>query len=148
MLLALGALAIREGIRLAMTMRQPGFYDVVGPDRYLLIVGSALILIGLIHIGSERERRKIQGWGEKDQSLTQVLWIVGGLALYVALIPVLGYLSASVVFFLLVMRVLGLSSWMVNGVLSVLMALVFQFIFGKLLGVILPPGILGIWAGL
>lgn len=148
--LIIGLVNIAESLRLTLTMRQPGIYDVVGPDHYSFIVGLALITAAIIYLfvhprqtSTGKRRESNEGTGE-GSGLVKVVGIVGILALYAILIPAIGYFLASIVFFCLILKTLGLSSWILSVILSVGMTLIYQLTFGYFLGVILPKGFLGL----
>lgn len=148
--LVIGLLNIAESLRLTLTMRQPGIYDVVGPDRYSFIVGFALVTAAVSYIFSQRKQtsnvkeRKSNEEKKEKSGLVKVVGIIGILSLYAILIPTIGYFLASVVFFFLMLKILGLSSWILGIILSVGMTLIYLLIFGYFLGVILPKGFIGL----
>ncbi len=70
--------------------------------------------------------------------------MLGGLVIYGILIPLVGYAPATLVFFILIFRVLGLRSWWAGIGLGLVLTLIFQVLFGHFLGVALPRGLLNL----
>lgn len=149
-LVGLGLMSIVEGIRLATRLRQPGFYDVVGPDRYAIGIGFLLVVTGAIYVFSQVKEKPaikeptVDKEGEDKETLVKVVGTVGVLALYAFLMPIIGYFLASTVFFVLVSKILGAKSWLFNIIYSVAVTGICQLIFGNCLGVILPQGYINI----
>lgn len=149
-LVGLGFLSIIEGVRLAIRMRQPGFYDVVGPDRYAMGIGFLLVVAGAIYVFSQMKEKRVikepaaDKEGEEKKTLVKVVGIVGVVVLYGFLMTIIGYFLASIVFFVLVCKILGVKSWLFNIIFSVAVTVIYQLIFGNFLGVILPQGYINI----
>jgi len=147
--LVIGLVNIAEGLRLSFSVRQPGIYDIVGPDRYSLVVGFALVATATIYILAHHKQKpeskepKMDDEGEGKNGSVKVVGIVGILTLYAILIPTTGYSLASIVFFLLILKILGVSSWIFILILSIGMTLVYYLIFACFLGIILPRGFMG-----
>lgn len=145
-LVGLGLISIIEGLRLGSRLRQPGFYDVVGPDRYAIGIGALLVISGIIYFLSQLRRRTVtnepiaERGNEEKGMLFKVIGIVGILVLYAVLMPIVGYLLASIIFFLLVFKIFGVRSWRSNIIYSVVITAIYQVVFGNFLGVILPQG--------
>lgn len=146
-LVGMGIMAIIECVRLAIRVGHPGHHDVLGPIGYALIIGIFLLITGVAYLfsqGREKPVIKEPAAGKESGALLKVAGVVGILTLSGFLMTIIGYLLASVVFFVLVSRVLGVKSWLFNIIYSVALALIFQLIFGNLLGVVLPQGYIDI----
>ncbi len=66
------------------------------------------------------------------------------LALYILLIEIVGYLIASPIFFLLLFRILGITSWLRNLGLSIVCSILLYIIFVHWLAMVFPRGIFSI----
>lgn len=144
---ALGALSLIEWVRLTVTVRPQGTYDIFGPDRYQLLVGLALILMGILYFFREQRvpptspPSRSMGGTQSDSFKRRAAGSVVAIVVYASLMDILGYLLSSAVFFLLIFWCTGLTrSWSLRLVLSVLFAVVFELVFGRFLGVVFPRG--------
>ena len=143
----IGLVNLAEGLRLKITMRESGLYDIVGPDNYALVLGFAFVITSIIYVVQGEQKSniresKLDEESEVKGNWVQVTCIVGVLLLYAILIPTIGYLLASIIFFLLVLIIMGLSSWIFGFIISVVMALIYYILFCYLLGVTVPRGFL------
>lgn len=147
-MVAVGALSIVEGIRLILK-GELQTYDALGPGFYSIAVGSVLILIGLVYFVSERKRvigaakiaRAPRPVGMTDYKKTMVGMVVAMIA-YILLMDLAGYLLATVVFFLIINRIVGFRSWLANLGVTALMTAAFYLVFVSWLGIIFPRGLL------
>jgi hypothetical protein len=72
------------------------------------------------------------------------MFVSGVLAFYVFGLPTLGFLTATALFVLVLLRVLGGFSWARAGVMAGAIAVASQVVFRRWLGMPLPPGLLGL----
>jgi putative tricarboxylic transport membrane protein len=133
LLLALGALAIVEALRLRD--------DWQGARLMPAVVGAVLVLLGVAHL--VRPATGAVAWPDAAGARRIVL-VFGALALYVAALPVLGFLPATALFVLAIVRLLGSYSWPRALVLTVLIAVASHVVFKHWLGMPLPVGLLGL----
>jgi putative tricarboxylic transport membrane protein len=68
--------------------------------------------------------------------------MVAGLAVYSVVLDPLGYILSTLFIAAITLRILGVLSWKVIGVSSLVLSVSVYFIFTRLLGVELPAGIL------
>ena len=142
LLLMLGLVGIAESV-LLLSSKNPRFHqDSLGPGGYMIIVGFLLAVVGLIHIISGRRENSIMEKQVKYGERLQVLRIITILAVYSLLIGITGYLLATLVFFFLILRVLGFRSWITTLILTVVFSMSAYVIFVRLLGMIFPEGII------
>jgi putative tricarboxylic transport membrane protein len=143
-----GVLSITDGTRLVFK-EELQTYDVLGPGFYSVAIGSVLIIIGLIYFVSERKKvlstakkpAVSQPLGTGEYKKTMVGMIVVMIA-YILLMDLVGYLLATVVFFLLINRIVGFRSWLTNLGITALMTATFYLVFVSWLGIIFPRGLL------
>jgi putative tricarboxylic transport membrane protein len=134
-----------EGIRLTKATSRVT-QDVMGPGTYIVVLGGLLILGTLIHIASysvhilRLKKKHLEEPHEREASFT-VLAMVGIIALYAVLIQFLGYLIATVIFFLLMFWAVGIGSWGKNVALTVILSAVYYLVFVHYCSVIFPRGI-------
>jgi hypothetical protein len=132
-LIALGAMSVFEALRVRD--------DWLGARLAPAAVGVALALLGVAHLlrpGLERP-----AWPD-PAGRGRVLFVFGALVLYVAGLPFLGFLPASALFILVLLRALGTFSWAATIGLAAAIAIASHLVFRRWLGMPLPPGILGL----
>jgi putative tricarboxylic transport membrane protein len=136
-LLFVGAYIFVDGIRL-MGLKGVGQMDVFGPGRYSLMLGFLLIILGPAYVVLYCRERLVK----KYESRMQIVKTIFVLCLYLFLVNFIGYLLASMVFFLLMFRVSGFKSWPIILSLSVGISILFHLLFVSLLGMMFPSGLL------
>ena len=145
----MGMLSIVEGIRLDVIERIQ-MYDVLGPGNYNIGVGLLLIIVSVVYFLSFRKKRQDKG-KRKDTEVQEkgyrrkMINIFVILGAYIVLIYGFGYLFATLVFFLLINRVVGFRAWLINGGISLGTSLAFYLVFVYGLDMIFPRGVLFEW---
>ena len=134
-LILIGTGVIIGSIRLNVgtpTNPQPGFFPFLGG---FILVGLSLTL--LVY-GWRGHGKGIEAFGEVQRPAI----LVGAMGVYVAILDRLGYVPATLLIALVILRVLGVKSWKVLGLASVLLAGGTYLLFARLLGIELPAGVL------
>ena len=134
-LILIGVGVIVGAIRLTVgtpTNPQPGFFPFLGG---LVLVGlsSVLLVYGWLGHG-----KGIEAFGEVQRPAI----LVAAMAVYVGVLDRLGYVPATLLIALVILRVLGVKSWKVLGLASLLLAGGTYLLFARLLGIELPVGVL------
>jgi putative tricarboxylic transport membrane protein len=145
----LGILSIIEGIRLTV-MERIQMYDVLGPGKYNVGVGILLIIVSLVYLASFRQERKDKKETDeadiqKNQYRKKMVAMFAILAVYITLIYFVGYLLATLIFFLLINRVVGFRPWLLNGGMSIGISVAFYLVFVHELDMIFPKGVFLEW---
>ena len=130
-LLLLGALALIEALRLRD--------DWMGARLMPALVGATLVLLGVAH---SRLPATAAAWPDAA-GLRRVAGMVGLLVLYIALMPTLGFLLATTLFALPLVRTLGTWSWPTTIATTLAIAVSSHVVFKHWLGMPLPWGLLG-----
>ena len=147
----LGILSVAEGVRL-VNKETLQTQDVLGPVYYSVGVGVFLLVVGLGYFFSQR--KKIAGVVKAtpaaapaaDAGYNRTMFgMIAVMAAYILLMDVAGYLLSTAVFFLLINRIAGFRSWLVNLGVSALMTAAFYLVFVEWLGIIFPRGLLADW---
>ncbi|MCY4077963.1 MAG: tripartite tricarboxylate transporter TctB family protein [Acidobacteria bacterium] len=141
--LALGLFAISAAYLAAATAiaAPEGGYATVGPRAFPLAIGIGLAAVALrIGIRPEPLGDPAPGadWRAAGPSVVCFL-------LYAVLLEPAGYLPATTAFIAVEARLLGSRRWRRDLAASVLVAASIYVLFGSLLGIRLPAGILGGW---
>jgi putative tricarboxylic transport membrane protein len=150
--LLFGAVSIWDGLRIGKALRARGTLDLIGPDRYLIGVAVLLLLVGaLLVVSGLRSRRSPRPAGSPapivagdEPKGNAHLWLLAALILYVSLLPVLGYLVATVLFTAAVSRIMGTVRWTSIVAGAVVLTAVCYASFLWIADLPLPRGMLGI----
>ena len=135
LLFLIGGGAIVGAIRLKVgtpTEPQPGFFPFLG--------GVCIIFMASIIF--------VQGWlgrskvGADFGAVQRPALLVGVLALFIVGLDLLGYIISTPIIVAVVMRLMGIKSWRVLILTSIVLAFGTYFLFDKLLGISLPLGLL------
>ena len=143
LLVALSLVGLAESLRLIFNKDTQMQYDLLGPGNYVLMVSIGLLVTGLIHIqhhlgeGESIEKEKTS----KGMRIRLINSFVA-CAIYLILIDLIGYATATFVFLMLMFRIVGIKSWPYNFLLSVSLSLVSFMVFAKYCRMVFPRGIL------
>jgi hypothetical protein len=141
-IMVVGLLSIAEGIRLVVGEKIQ-LYDVLGPGFYNAGIGLILTILGILYFISQRgknlnEKKK----GTSREYRVKMLSMIVIMAVYIALIDLVGYFFASIPFFLMINKVAGLRSWLTVVIVSLAMTISFYIIFVTWMGTVFPRGVL------
>lgn len=148
---AIGVFSIQDGVRLSAAARREGVFDLIGPDRYIMVIGAILIMIAIAHVANAFITRRVipaDGPGVDDAAVENKFGVLVSLtaafAGYAIFAPLAGYAATTLVFFCVTYFIMGVRGWL--GVLgaSIITAAVFVLIFSVLSSMPLPRGILGL----
>ena len=139
--LVMGLIGIAEGVLMIKGQDPRIYHDLLGPGRYLIIVSIALIISGGIYTIHHRKSLAEGKLWEGKETLRAVQ-VIAILAISLLLIEIIGYFGATLIFYLLVLRVLGIRSWLQNIILTVVFSIIFYILFVWGCGMVFPPGIL------
>ncbi len=149
LVLIIGLIAALEGIRLAIQPKAPWMiYDAVGPGLYLLALSIGLLIVGIAHIISQYRKNQsrrnvlVEGTSRNPSMKMQLLVMIAAQAVYIALIDIIGYAPASVVFFLMEFRIVGIKSWPLNLLLSLGLATIYYVVFITFCDLVFPQPML------
>ena len=142
-LLASGLIGVADGLRLVVFKNPASVEDFTGPGRYLFVVSLLLAVVGAFYLAvMRRVPEAAHESAVEDRSSDRTLVaIVAVLGLYILLIDFAGYFLATLIFFPLILRVLGLKVGVRMALIAVAMGLSFYLLFVRLFGMSLPRGI-------
>jgi len=136
LLIGLAAAGTWEGVRL--TQEELVTPEPLGPGWYLFAISVALMVCALAYLVSSRGRATAAKKPDDSSRFGPVARTSVLLVLYPAVIPLISYPIGSLVFFVLTLRVFGVSSWVKCTLIGIAFALSFQFVFADLGGLLLP----------
>jgi hypothetical protein len=129
----IGSIRLRIGTPL---MPQPGFFPFLGG---ILLVGLSLVLLVQGWLGRSRtSRQPREAFGEWRRPLILIV----SMSLYTAVLEALGYVLPTIALAAIILRVLGVTSGKVLVLASAGLSIGTYYLFGRLLGIELPTGIL------
>lgn len=140
----ISAVSFWDGYRIATTLRRPGVYDGLGPDRYLIAVGIIILLLGIALIvqgSSEMRESKMQSTEEPGSN--RHFWLLGAVCAYAMMIWLFGYAISTFAFFVAALWIMGQCDWRWNLSSAVALTVAFVLIFEHAADISLPKGIFG-----
>jgi Tripartite tricarboxylate transporter TctB family len=141
--MSLGTVSLADGWRISQEAREAANFDAIGPDRYLLALGLLMLGTGLWRLLRPGESEPQPGQSAVGAPASMALHVVltlGALAAFVALIPVLGFSLAAVVFLAAQLQILGGWPWWKNAAAAAVIGLAFHATFVWLADMPLPRG--------
>jgi len=150
-LLVLGAIGLWGGLSSYLGMDARMQSSWLKPGVYVSVLSAGLMLTALAYayLGfratspAPREAIREVGVAASDAesgSSGRVLAVFGIVAIYAFLIPLLGYVLATLFFLLAQFRTLGVGSWRLNAVISLAVTALFYVIFIHYGGLEFPRG--------
>ncbi len=142
LLVAISLVSLAESIRLVIYRDPQMMVDWLGPGYYLLVMSIGMLVTGVIHIYHHRKEQSIAKEETSKEMRVRLIGSFVACALYLILINVIGYLIATIIFFILMFRIVGIKSWAYNIVLSIVVSVAYYVVFVKGCDMIFPEGIL------
>ena len=139
---AIGLVSLLESLRLISYEDPPLVRDLLGPGYYVLLMSLGMLVTGIIHIYHQRKEHAVAKEETNKEKRIRLFGSFLTCALYLVLIDLIGYLIATIAFFILMFRIVGIRSWPYNVLLSAFLSVVFYFVFVKFSSVVFPTGII------
>jgi putative tricarboxylic transport membrane protein len=135
----LGTGVIIESIRLKLgtpLAPHPGFFPFLGG--LLLVALAVILLIQGCRVHGEASRQPREAFGEVRRPFI----LVACMALYTAMLDPVGYVLPTIFIAVVILRVLGVTSWKIISLASLGLSVGTYVLFGRILGIDLPAGVL------
>jgi putative tricarboxylic transport membrane protein len=132
----IGSIRLHVGTPL---MPQPGFFPFLGG---LLLAGLSLVLLVQGWLGRDKAPRQPLEAGAAFGEWRRPLILVVSMGVYTAVLEWMGYVLPTMALAVLILRVLRVTSWKVLILTSVGLSVGTYVLFGRLLGIDLPAGVL------
>jgi len=160
--LLFGAVSVWEALRIGASLRARGTLDLIGPDRYLLGVAVLLLAVALLLIiqgaralRSARVARPAAARpapaapGNEHATADEPAggahaWLLGALVAYAILLPLLGYLVATLGFTTAAFRIMGTRHWGTTLIGAIVLTGLCYASFRWIAELPLPRGVLGL----
>ena len=140
-LLVAGLVGMTDAVRLIVYKNPKSIEDLTGPGRYLFVISCLITVVAVLYLISQYRERPPLVVAANKESRRKVISTVLVLALYIALIDIVGYVWSTPIFFVLILRVFGFKSWVSTVVLSLAMSIVYYVIFVRLFEMPFPHGL-------
>jgi putative tricarboxylic transport membrane protein len=124
--------------------------DPLGPKAFPRLLGVGLVITAVVLLVEIlRARKSPKPAAPPDEASSRGAQFIVGAAvlwtfLYFLMFEALGYVLATSIYLLVLTSYFNRGKWVANVLTSVLFSLISYLMFTKLLGVNLPPGILGL----
>ena len=142
LVLVFSLVTLVEGLRLIIYKDPHMLYDPLGPGFYILVLSLGLLAVGIVHlIANYRKPAGARKGAASKKRRVQLFSSIGILALYILLVHFVGYLVATLTFFLLELKVSGVKSWRNNIILTLILTIIYYVVFVKFCGMVFPKGI-------
>jgi hypothetical protein len=137
-----GLVCMTEGLRMVIFRDPYILYDPLGPGLYIFVLSIGIVTGGVVYFLQNYARTPQVEYieGNKKNGM-QVLSAVTVLVIYNLVIVFVGYLSATVVFYFLGLRVSGVKSWRSSLILAVVFTTLHYIVFVRFAKIVFPKGI-------
>jgi hypothetical protein len=143
LLVVVSLVGLTEGLRLVIYKDPYILYDPLGPGFYIIAISIGLMVIGIIHLLSRsKELLQLEGMPVDKKMRIRMMSTVVACILYIFLIRIIGYPLATALFFFLEFRVQGIKSWPFIVLLSLILSVLYYFVFVHYCNMIFPKGVL------
>jgi hypothetical protein len=137
----IGVVGTIEASRLILFKNPNVLYDTLGPGWFILLVSVALMIVGVCHFFTNREKSDAKPTGVSE-AIIPVLCTILACSGYIFLIGIVGYIVASVIFFFVQFWIFGIRAWKINIGLSLLLTAAYYLLFVEFCSLIFPRGYL------
>ena len=142
-LIAISLVAMAEGLRLVIYKEPNTLYDPLGPGYYALAVSICLLAVSIAHLVKHLKNPPLIETVPVDRKMkVRLVSTVATCGIYVFLIGIIGYLLATIVFFVLELKIEGIRSWVSVAVLSLVLSGLYYLVFVRLCHMVLPRGVI------
>ena len=143
LLLMLSLVAMGEGLRLVIDKDPYTLYDPLGPGLYAIAIGFGLMVVGVVYlIGNYRTPPTMEVVPVDKKMKMRLMSTVAACVIYIALISIVGYLLATIIFFFLEFRIERIRSWTWVVILSLVLSGLYYLVFVQYCNMVFPRGIL------
>lgn len=142
-ILAISLTGIMQGVYLIRTPDPYSMYDEVGPSGFLIMISSLLIITMIVHLIQHRKDLSEEKRESTEKVNTRRLFYsIAITAIFIVLVDIIGFITASMIYFFLLFRFFGVRSWLTNTMLSIIFSISIYLIFVQALNMSLPVGML------
>ncbi|TRZ51588.1 hypothetical protein D4S03_04930 [bacterium] len=144
-LFIISIVSIVEGIRLVIYKDPNTLFDPIGPGLYVLIISILLMVTSFTYfIGNYKKNIDTKKDATNNEMVQRVIYMTAAFAAYIFLIYFIGYLLASIIFFLLEFRIVGIKSWPISILLALSFSAFYYVTFVYFCDMVFPRGIINL----
>jgi len=141
-LMGIASLGIIEAIHLIYNPDPVTVTEDVGPGHFMLFLAVPLLITGLCYLIREYKKQLNNTRSIFDKQLAKKIasffLITSGYAYFIG---VIGYLLSTILYFILAFKLVGVSNWKVNIIVTLIISSSFYIIFVRLCNIIFPKSI-------
>lgn len=142
LLLIFSFVCIVEGLHLVIYKDPYTLFDPIGPGFYILIISILLMAVSFVHLFVNYKKNiDMEKVAISREMRKRMINMIAVFAIYILLISFIGYFLASIIFFLLIFRVVGIKSWSITILLTLLITVCFYTLFVYFCRLVFPRGI-------
>ena len=142
LILVVGIGAVIEGLRVAWKMDPNLLYDTLGPAYYIIFIGGAVIVTGIVHFVVNQRREitpeDVPSVGLKKRTVATI----GAMGVYIFSLIIFGYGVATFIFSVLIFKIVGIKSWKTTVILSLGLTAACYVVFVHYCNIVFPRGII------
>jgi hypothetical protein len=143
LLLIISITAVIEGLRLVIYRDPYTLYDPLGPGWYFLAVGVCLLIVASAYVITHYKNPPPAEMEPVEKRMKiKLMSTMAACAIYMVLITIVGYLPATVIFFVMEFRIEGIKSWVRVAILSLVISGLYWVVFVKYCSMIFPVGMI------
>lgn len=143
LLVLIGLVAMVEGLRLVIHKEPNTLYDPLGPGYYAFAVSLCLLAVGVAYLVVHLRKPPEAEMSSVDRKMiVRLISTVATCGIYIILIGLIGYLPATIFFFLVELRIEGIGSWLSVTLLSLVASGLYYLVFVRLCNMVFPAGML------
>jgi len=144
-LLAIGALGLWGGLSAYLRSDARTQSSLLQPGVYVCVLAVALVVTALVYgaLSWRRLRASRESRADDAGAAGHVGLVYAAIVIYGLVLPVLGYVLATVLFLAAEFRLLGVRSWVRIALLTVVTTVAFYVLFVHYGEMVFPRGILG-----
>ncbi len=145
LLAIVGLWSVADGYRLTLDAREASGFDALGPDRFIMVLGAVLVVLGALYLREARAQaaaaQPAAQSGESHAGASRFYLMALAFAAYIIVAPFGGYVLTTALFFLAAYWLMD-----VRGVVRCVMATVvtvaaFALVFVVFAGIPMPLGV-------
>lgn len=139
----LAAVSLWDGYRITTTLRRPGAFDTLGPDRYLMTIAVVILILGVALVAQGMREAQLASADSEESASRRHVWLLGAVCLYAFLIWFLGYRVSTLAFFVASLWIMGMRDWRWILFSAITLTAAYYIMFAHVADISLPIGLFG-----
>ena len=139
----IAGVSLWDANRITTTLRKPGGFDSLGPDRYLMAIAVVLLVLGVSLAVQGALSLRTKPETTEEPGSRRHLWLFATVCAYAGFIWLVGYAPATLAFFLVTLWIMGQRDWRWTVPSAITLTLAFFLLFEYAADISLPKGQFG-----